>query len=108
MDDSEPRAAAAGAGRAGALSCAGDDFLAVLELAPDDLGEASVGDADLHGDGPGLAVRAEDEDPPRAHRASAATGAAAGLLAHFLVVLGALLRSQGGSNLLAAGFPDLL
>src|SRR5438552_5582258 len=103
MAVSEPRAAGRFGG-ARALSGAGDDFLAVLELAAGRLGEAPVGDAELDGDGLGLAVGPQDE-----HTSGAGHGApAGGLLGYLLIVLGALLWRQDGADLLAARLPDLL
>src|SRR5437773_8754569 len=91
-------------GRARALSRAGDGFLAFLQLPAGDLGEGPIRDAELGGDGLGLAVRAEDEHTPGAGNAAPAGG----LLSHLLIVLGALLWGQDGADLLTAGLPDLL
>src|SRR5439155_22073702 len=87
-----------------ARSRACDDFLASLQLAAGDLGEGPVRDAELGGDGLGLAVRAEDKHTPGAGNAAPAGG----LLSHLLIVLRALLRRQDGADLLTAGLPDLL
>src|SRR5260370_41369449 len=103
MAVSEPRAGGRFA-RARALSGAGDDFLALLELASGHLSEGPVGDAELDGDRLGLAVGPQDE-----HTSGAGHGApAGGLLSYLLIVLGALLWRQDGADLLAAGLPDLL
>src|SRR5438046_1519838 len=91
-------------GRARALSRAGDDFLAFLQLAAGDLGERPIRDAELGGDGLALAVRVGDEHTPGAGNAAPAGG----LLSHLLIVLRALLRRPNGADLLTAGLPDLL
>src|SRR3989337_568498 len=86
------------------LARAGDDILAFLDPAGDDLGEVAVGDAELDGNDRGLTVRAQEKDAPR----TACCCAAAGLLRHLLVILTALVGRQDAAYLLAAGLPDLL
>src|SRR4030095_5978063 len=77
------------------------NFLSFLEVAAEDLGEVAVGDADLHGDGSRLALRARDEDATRERALTRQLR-----LGQVRVVLGSLLGRENGADLLAIGLTN--
>src|ERR1700694_4010269 len=103
MLEPEARGAALASGGSLGIAGSGDDLLAFLELASEDLGKVAVGDAELEGDGSRLAVRADGEHAPRSRALPRHLR-----VGQLRVVLGALLQREERADLAARGFPDAL